>query len=100
MANGLCDNLLTCIFRAWDFTKPVLLAPAMNTKMWQSYWTPKHLDLLRGSPFNCQVIGPIHQMLACGEIGCGAMTKPVEILLKVQETLPSEEVLMQMRIAQ
>ena len=33
-AIGLCDNFLTCLFRAWDFAKPVILAPAMNTLMW------------------------------------------------------------------
>src|SRR5262249_10521669 len=37
LAGGLCDNFLTCVFRAWDFAaKPVVLAPAMNTLMWQS----------------------------------------------------------------
>ena len=35
-ALGLCDNFLTCLFRAWDFSRPVILAPAMNTLMWQS----------------------------------------------------------------
>ena len=35
-ALGLSDNFLTCIFRAWDFERPVVLAPAMNTLMWQS----------------------------------------------------------------
>ena len=38
-ANGLCDNLLTCVFRAWDFNSPemfgsVIVAPAMNTFMY------------------------------------------------------------------
>ena len=31
LSNGLCDNLLTCICRAWNFEKPILVAPAMNT---------------------------------------------------------------------
>ena len=35
-ANGLCDNLLSCVFRAWDFeTKPVIVAPSMNTFMYE-----------------------------------------------------------------
>ena len=34
-ANGICDNLLTCVFRAWDFkNKPMIVAPAMNTYMY------------------------------------------------------------------
>ena len=35
-ALGLSDNFLSCVFRAWDFARPVILAPAMNTLMWQS----------------------------------------------------------------
>ena len=35
-ALGISDNFLTCVFRAWDFARPVFLAPAMNTLMWQS----------------------------------------------------------------
>src|SRR6476661_7378075 len=34
-ALGLCDNCLTCVYRAWDPARPVVLAPAMNTLMWQ-----------------------------------------------------------------
>ena len=35
-ANGLADNLLTCVFRAWNFQKPCIVAPAMNTQMYIS----------------------------------------------------------------
>lgn len=44
---GMCDNLLTCIVRAWDTSKPLLVAPAMNTFMWQSPFTRRHLDDLQ-----------------------------------------------------
>ena len=48
VANGLCDNLLTCVVRAWDWgNKPVLLAPAMNTLMWDSPFTEQHLAVCR-----------------------------------------------------
>ena len=52
---GISDNFLTCVFRAWDFAKPVFLAPAMNTLMWQSPVTLRHLrqlleDRATGSP--------------------------------------------------
>ena len=43
---GLSDNFLSCIFRAWDFAKPVILAPAMNTLMWDSPVTLRHLRQL------------------------------------------------------
>mmetsp|Transcript_18570 Transcript_18570/g.35388 ORF Transcript_18570/g.35388 Transcript_18570/m.35388 type:complete len:188 (-) Transcript_18570:542-1105(-) len=48
MANGICDNLLTCVVRAWDFRKSMLIAPAMNTFMWESSFTEQHLSVLRG----------------------------------------------------
>src|SRR5437899_3457929 len=43
LANGLADNCLTCVWRAWDQTRPVLLAPAMNTLMWEHPLTGRHL---------------------------------------------------------
>ncbi|MFO0937788.1 MAG: flavoprotein [Gemmataceae bacterium] len=46
MANGLCDNALTCVWRAWDFAKPIIVAPAMNTFMWQHPLTRQHLRTL------------------------------------------------------
>src|SRR5258708_16513246 len=45
-ALGLSDNFLTCIYRAWDFSKPLILAPAMNTLMWDSPVTLGHLRQL------------------------------------------------------
>jgi phosphopantothenoylcysteine decarboxylase len=45
-ACGLADNALTCVWRAWDPAKPVLLAPAMNTLMWQHPFTRRHLRAL------------------------------------------------------
>ena len=41
LAGGMCDNLLTCVARAWDFRKALLVAPAMNTAMWDSPFTSK-----------------------------------------------------------
>src|SRR4029077_5091902 len=46
LANGLADNCLTCVWRAWDATRPVVLAPAMNTLMWQHPATVRHLRQL------------------------------------------------------
>ncbi|XP_014696871.1 phosphopantothenoylcysteine decarboxylase isoform X4 [Equus asinus] len=46
VASGICDNLLTCVIRAWDRSKPLLFCPAMNTAMWehpitaQQVWGP------------------------------------------------------------
>ncbi|MCX7699988.1 MAG: phosphopantothenoylcysteine decarboxylase, partial [Gemmataceae bacterium] len=45
-AHGICDNCLTCIWRAWDPSKPIILAPAMNTLMWQHPTTRRQLRWL------------------------------------------------------
>jgi phosphopantothenoylcysteine decarboxylase len=83
IANGLCDNLLTCIVRAWDYRNPLLVAPAMNTMMWENPVTKKHLDTCE--ELGCrEVIGPIHKTLACGDVGVGAMAEPTEILACVE----------------
>src|SRR5205807_2373825 len=43
LAAGLADNCLTCVWRAWEPSRPVVLAPAMNTQMWQHPATARHL---------------------------------------------------------
>ncbi|KAK9028832.1 hypothetical protein V6N11_025970 [Hibiscus sabdariffa] len=43
IAGGICDNLLTCIVRAWDYSKPMFIAPGMNTLMWRNPFTKRHL---------------------------------------------------------
>jgi phosphopantothenoylcysteine decarboxylase len=100
-ALGLCDNFLTCVFRAWDFAKPVILAPAMNTLMWDHPATLRHLRQLLedrgdGDPperFTLDeapaifarhapgliLVPPQAKRLACGDVGMGAMAEVVEI---------------------
>ncbi len=59
-ALGLSDNCLTCVFRAWDFSRPVILAPAMNTLMWESPVTLRHLRQLlndHGDPRASRIAG-------------------------------------------
>src|SRR5262249_17343945 len=46
LAVGLSDNCLTCVWRAWEPSRPVVLAPAMNTLMWQHPLTRRHLRCL------------------------------------------------------
>ena len=57
LAGGLCDNLLTCVARAWDYDKPVLVAPAMNTAMWRSPFTARHLSVL--AELGVRVVQPV-----------------------------------------
>ncbi|KAL7310830.1 hypothetical protein PS15m_010274 [Mucor circinelloides] len=74
LANGLCDNLLTCVLRAWDVNKPVVACPAMNTSMWHHPLTEKHLQVLE-TLLNYKIIQPISKKLACGDTGVGAMAE-------------------------
>jgi len=87
LANGLSDNLLTCIARAWDFKKPFLVAPAMNTQMWLHPFTKKHLNVLTAE-LGIVVIPPIENyVLACGDVGAGAMALVSLIISNVMEKL-------------
>ncbi|KAI6190129.1 Phosphopantothenoylcysteine decarboxylase [Aphelenchoides bicaudatus] len=74
IANGLCDNLLTCIARAWDFSshKQFYFAPAMNTCMWDHPTTADHMKKLK-MILHCKEIPPIEKELMCGDKGYGAM---------------------------
>jgi len=78
LANGLCDNLVTCVARAWDRTRPLIIAPAMNTLMWSHPLTERHLKSLADLGYVKQ-IAPICKFLACGDMGQGAMAEPLSI---------------------
>lgn len=71
IANGLCDNLLTNIARAWDYSKPFCIAPACNTFMWDNITTAQQIEIIKG--LSIDVIPPISKTLACGDTGVGAM---------------------------
>ena len=82
IAGGFADNLVTCILRAWPVAniaaKPVFVAPAMNTHMWDHPLTTKHLNVLRDE-LHFHIIPPIPKVLACGDFGNGAMEELVNI---------------------
>lgn len=71
LTNGLCDNLLTNIARAWDYSKPFFIAPAANTYMWDSLTTARQLEIIK--ELGIKVISPTSKTLACGDTGVGAM---------------------------
>uniref|UniRef100_A0A1B6KSL7 Phosphopantothenoylcysteine decarboxylase n=1 Tax=Graphocephala atropunctata TaxID=36148 RepID=A0A1B6KSL7_9HEMI len=73
VANGLCDNLLTCVVRAWDIKKPLFFCPAMNTRMWEHPVTAGQVDLLKS--WSYREIPCISKTLMCGDIGAGAMAE-------------------------
>lgn len=104
MALGLCDNCLTCVWRAWDRARPVVLAPAMNTLMWEHPATARHLrqvaadlgaepppslaladllDWINANAPTLRVLPPINKRLACDDVGLGAMAELAEIVSTV-----------------
>lgn len=91
-ATGFCDDPLSCCVRAWDFKKcPLLLAPAMNTLMWEHPVTRPQLDAVKAFGDLVIVIPPKgDSMLACGEVGAGALASVDDIIHAVREALPPE----------
>lgn len=85
MANGLCDDLVSCVARAWDYRKPLLIAPAMNTQMWHHPATEQHLATLRS--WGARLVPPVAKTLACGDTGLGALADVDDIVHDVLESL-------------
>ncbi|KAF5663642.1 phosphopantothenoylcysteine decarboxylase [Fusarium heterosporum] len=84
IVNGMCDNLLTSVVRAWDVTgaidgvkKKIVVSPAMNTAMWNHPVTKTQLRVLEeewgGEDGWFEVLRPVSKNLACGDVGSGAM---------------------------
>jgi phosphopantothenoylcysteine decarboxylase len=108
-AQGLCDNLVTSVLRAWDFTRPIVLAPAMNTMMWENPVTLRHWRYLLedhgdGRPVegltldrldaafaerskSLSVVLPQAKRLACGDVGLGAMAEVATLVEAVERVL-------------
>ncbi len=78
LAHGFADNLLTECALALDASKPLVLAPSMNTKMWQHPATVANVETLvsRGA----QVLSPGAGALACGVTGSGRLPEPEELM--------------------
>ncbi len=105
LANGLADNCLTCVWRAWDTTRPVVLAPAMNTLMWEHPFTSRHLrqlaedagatnipaqtplaelaDRINQQCSRLRVAAPQSKRLACEDVGMGALANLEDIIAMV-----------------
>ena len=79
LACGLANDLATTALLATD--KPVLVAPAMNVRMWEHPATRANLATLRGR--GVEAVGPNQGDMACGEWGFGRMAEPEEILAAI-----------------
>ena len=87
MAGGLADDLAATVLLATD--KPVLVAPAMNVRMWTHAATVANVETLkkRGVAF----IGPNDGAMACNEYGPGRMSEPEEIVAAIESLLSADK---------
>ena len=82
-AQGLAGDLASTTLLATD--KPVLMAPAMNVRMWNHPATQRNLATLKAD--GVQFVGPDDGAMACGEFGPGRMAEPAEIFAAIQRAL-------------
>ena len=83
LANGICDNLL--LSTACAFNKPFLIAPAMNTNMWNNPFVQENLCKLKSAGYH--ILEPESGYLACGTSGVGRMREVGDIFDKTVEIL-------------
>ncbi len=89
LAHGLADNVLTQL--ALAFRGPLLVAPAMNVRMWEHPATQANVATLRSR--GVELIGPEAGELAEGEEGTGRMSEPELIFARVRELLGESDTL-------
>ncbi|MFA6092997.1 MAG: bifunctional phosphopantothenoylcysteine decarboxylase/phosphopantothenate--cysteine ligase CoaBC [Elusimicrobiota bacterium] len=87
LAHGLADELVSSLFLAWEREKPWLIAPAMNTRMYEHPATQESLRRLRD--FGAIVLPTESGTLACGEEGSGRLLAPERILAEIRKALAS-----------
>lgn len=78
MAAGLADDLVSCLALSASGACPVLVAPAMNARMWNAPPTRANVERLRS--WGVQFVGPDEGFLACRDTGPGRMSEPADIL--------------------
>ncbi len=94
MAHGIADDMLSTTVLA---TKaPVLVAPAMNTAMWENPATQANVKLLQDR--GVHMIGPAGGLLACGDSGIGRMSEPEEITEEILRLLNSDDSMRGLRV--
>ncbi|HWH04993.1 MAG TPA: bifunctional phosphopantothenoylcysteine decarboxylase/phosphopantothenate--cysteine ligase CoaBC [Gaiellaceae bacterium] len=87
LAHGLADDVLT--EAALAHRGPVVLAPAMNTRMWEHPATQANLALVRDR--GATIVGPGEGELAEGEVGVGRMAEPEEVAAAVERALAARD---------
>ena len=82
-ANGLADDLASTALLATD--KPVLMAPAMNVRMWEHAAVQRNFETLQAD--GVEFVGPDDGEMACGEFGPGRMAEPAAIANAIEGLL-------------
>ncbi len=85
LACGLADDIVSCVALALPAETPKLMAPAMNTQMYQNPITQANLDRLKS--YGYQEILPREALLACGDYGRGALAELPFIIQTIKEIL-------------
>ncbi|MDQ6970621.1 MAG: bifunctional phosphopantothenoylcysteine decarboxylase/phosphopantothenate--cysteine ligase CoaBC [Mariprofundus sp.] len=86
LAHGIADDLLSTIMQVCD--KPVLLAPAMNTSMWESAASQHNISTLKQR--GMFTVGPAIGLLACGEQGAGRLAELPDIIAALMPLLTEQ----------
>jgi phosphopantothenoylcysteine decarboxylase/phosphopantothenoylcysteine decarboxylase/phosphopantothenate--cysteine ligase len=73
IASGIADDMLSTVITAFQ-NKPLIIAPAMNTAMYENPVTKRNIETL--TRFGCKFIEPKTARLACGDTGKGALAPP------------------------
>lgn len=89
MANGYADDLASNVILASN--KKIVVAPAMNEKMWEKKSTQDNVEKLLESGFS--IVDPQKDVLACGEFGIGKMANPEEICEKIERFFLNQNLL-------
>jgi phosphopantothenoylcysteine decarboxylase/phosphopantothenate--cysteine ligase len=82
LACGLADDALTTVLMAVPAVTPIVLAPAMNTAMWDHPVVRRNLDWLRALD-RYALVDPVSKRLACGDVGPGGLPDPSDLLALV-----------------
>jgi len=89
MAHGIADDLLTTTILAFD--GKILVAPSMNTKMFENPATQANLSVLKAR--GVQILEPNAGILACGTVGKGRLPEPTEICAQIEKFFAQDKIL-------
>ena len=87
LSKGIADNILTQT--ALAYAGPMLVAPAANTQMLKNHYTVGSLKMLGVNDYI--IIEPQEKLLACGDVGSGALAEPSEIFFETAKALLKED---------